>query len=365
MSCELSEKVSLLVDGELPPAETRAVIQHLATCGACQQLRADFLGMRQQISAYTVVRAPQAERRALAAILAQSGATNGAGRWRERLTGLFALPRFNPAFATVAALLVVACVVGLFVYRNANRRTAVAYNAPPNSNQPEQTTGKSAPATSATPGPRETIAQKENNQPGTTSGAATGKRQLAVNNLASVNQNRRPVTVGGSRLPQSARNKLPRVPSAPGRVPQFEQREPSFVAANATAPTIAPTITRVRPADAETLTMRHVEQAELLLRTFRNARAGTGGAAGDLSHEKGRAQQLLYQNIVLRREATGAGNVQVASLLDSLEPILLDIANLPADASAADVRAISARVQRKNLVALLQINSTALARAYE
>ena len=60
---------------------------------------------------------------------------------------------------------------------------------------------------------------------------------------------------------------------------------------------------------------------------------------------------------MLRREADSAGDVEKATLLESLEPILLDIANLPQRAPGSEVRAIKDRMERQNLVALLQINS--------
>ena len=70
-------------------------------------------------------------------------------------------------------------------------------------------------------------------------------------------------------------------------------------------------------------------------------------------------------DMMLRREADTSGDVQIASLLDSLEPILLDIANLPDKPDNDTVRVIRERVSRKNIVALLQVNSTALARALD
>jgi hypothetical protein len=69
--------------------------------------------------------------------------------------------------------------------------------------------------------------------------------------------------------------------------------------------------------------------------------------------------------MMLRREADDSGDVQVSSLLENLEPILLDIANLPDRPDPDTVRVIRQRVERKNIVALLQINSTALARALD
>jgi len=69
--------------------------------------------------------------------------------------------------------------------------------------------------------------------------------------------------------------------------------------------------------------------------------------------------------MMLKREADAAGDIQVASLLENLEPILLDIANLPKSPGTDDVRVINERVERKNIVALLQVNSTVLARAMD
>jgi hypothetical protein len=84
-----------------------------------------------------------------------------------------------------------------------------------------------------------------------------------------------------------------------------------------------------------------------------------------VDYERKRAKQLVYQNMMLRREADASGDVQIASLLENLEPILLDIANLPASPDEGAVRVIRERVERKNIVALLQVNSTALARALD
>jgi hypothetical protein len=89
------------------------------------------------------------------------------------------------------------------------------------------------------------------------------------------------------------------------------------------------------------------------------------GSAAEVGYERKSAQQLVYQNMMLRREADGRGDIQIASLLESLEPILLDIANLPDKPNNDAVRVIRERVERKNIVALLRVNSTALARALD
>ena len=89
------------------------------------------------------------------------------------------------------------------------------------------------------------------------------------------------------------------------------------------------------------------------------------GTATEVAYERKRARQLVYQNMILRREAVTAGEAQIASLLENLEPILLDIANLPDKPDSDDVRVIRERVEKKNIVALLQVNSAALARALD
>jgi hypothetical protein len=121
----------------------------------------------------------------------------------------------------------------------------------------------------------------------------------------------------------------------------------------------------VRSADAETMTAIHFETSERLLLAFKNVRLDEPSAAREVTYERKRAKQLVYQNMLLKREADASGDVQVASLLENLEPILIDIANLPDQPDESTVRAIRERVERKNIVGLLRVNSTALARALD
>ena len=105
---------------------------------------------------------------------------------------------------------------------------------------------------------------------------------------------------------------------------------------------------------AETaLTTNHFEQAQMLLRAFRNSRE-TEQSTYDLSYEKTRSRRLLYENILLRREAEARGDWSMEEVLNHLEPLLLDIANLPASATADDVNPIKERMQKQEIVAKLQ-----------
>jgi hypothetical protein len=100
---------------------------------------------------------------------------------------------------------------------------------------------------------------------------------------------------------------------------------------------------------------RHAERAQMLLRSFRNMQTESSNHATDVSYEKEQSRKLLYQNIALRRNAEGRRDESARELLDTLEPILLDIANLPNKARARDVRSIEQRMEKKEIVAALQV----------
>lgn len=99
-------------------------------------------------------------------------------------------------------------------------------------------------------------------------------------------------------------------------------------------------------------TALHLEQAQILLRSFRNA--APDDSAG-LAYEIRRSRELLTRNVVLRRSAAGERNVAAYSVLSDVEPYLLDIANLDPRAPRRDVREIQQRVERSAIVAGVQL----------
>jgi len=307
MSCNFTEEISSLIDGELAPVEAREVERHLLSCSECEQLRADFLNLRSQIASFETSLQPTVQNRALKKILS-----------RERC-----VPALQWAYGTqaiaFAMLLIAGAIIGLIVYQN-NR-------AP----QTHET------AVVQTPSPAPSASVEPTRQPTPEASPAREREQPNKDDKET----------------HSPR----RAPSAP--VKRAPVREPKPGEQFAALPE------RVRSADAETLTAMHFEKSETLLRAFRNVRLNEPGTAAEVSYERKRAQQLVYQNMLLRREADAAGDVQISSLLESLEPILIDIANLPDQPDPDAVRVIRERVERKNIVGLLQVNSAALARALD
>jgi hypothetical protein len=101
-------------------------------------------------------------------------------------------------------------------------------------------------------------------------------------------------------------------------------------------------------------TTRHLEKAQVLLRSFENA---SYLDAKELAYDKRVSRELLLRNILLRREADASENAPAKSLLGLLEPLLLDIANLPAKHAAGDLASIKKRIQKCDVVVAMRIYS--------
>jgi hypothetical protein len=100
-------------------------------------------------------------------------------------------------------------------------------------------------------------------------------------------------------------------------------------------------------------TAKHLEQTQNLLRSIRNVRVGEFDEEIDVTYDKALSRRLLNENIVLRRDAEMQAKFPTKTLLSDLEPILIDIANLPDQAKPEDVRLIKERVQKTEIVAEL------------
>ena len=96
----------------------------------------------------------------------------------------------------------------------------------------------------------------------------------------------------------------------------------------------------------------HLEQAQILLRSFRNTAPDD---VEGLAYESRRSRELLTRNILLRRSAVSQRDLPAYSVLSDIEPYLLDIANLDARAPKGDVQSIQDRVERSAIVAGVQL----------
>jgi hypothetical protein len=89
---------------------------------------------------------------------------------------------------------------------------------------------------------------------------------------------------------------------------------------------------------------RHLDRSQRVLVELAHADEGN---AGDLS---ARAERLVAENRLYRQSARQAGEVGLASLLDELGLVLLEVAHAPEPLAPGDVRDLNARVERKALL---------------
>jgi hypothetical protein len=374
MKCVWTQKVSLLIDGELGRDSIREVERHLDACVDCQEAREDFLLLRRRINAYRIDLDAFAKQRSLKNILAAgasgaksetSGEVRANSRRGERFAGVFGMPRLGPVGLAALLLLLVGVAVGIVTLTNARRTsTEVAKTNLPPAPANDARNNSNGTATRATP--NDSTANANNGGLETIAGE---NQRLAGDALAKGASAPASIERRRERVPrvEHARNKVTKLPSSQARIdePGAETASNNVETVNNYSAIEASDAgddllsRRVRDVPNDSKTARHVEQAQLLLRSFRNTRIADEGrrASSDLAYDKRQSRKLLYQNIVLRREASNRGNLPVESLLDSLEPILIDIANLPDKPAPADVREINERMRRKNIVAMLQISS--------
>lgn len=100
-------------------------------------------------------------------------------------------------------------------------------------------------------------------------------------------------------------------------------------------------------------TAQHIERTENLLRSIRNFPISDTDDEIDVTYDKALSRRLLIENVVLRREAEMKAKFPTKTLLADLEPLLIDIANLPDHAKPEELRAIKERVQKTEIVAAL------------
>lgn len=349
------------LDGELEEQQSETISAHLAACPDCA---CAFEAMRDEQEMYAhyqrdiqvtpaLWQAVRARIEQTPDLPPQPQSRPLFGRLRERLAAVLALPVLNPALAGSFALVALAVTAGVIWYAQAPQLSttttpeiardvkpdAARPNAPAqtlnNANETEttlnapvvssETKDKSVDSLSTTP---TTVAVRERQaddleprrEPVAFVAARSGVRPVAFNNNHAV----------------------------PAEDALLAESPALMVRAGGTTP--APLLT----ADDEQIS-RHIEKAQLLLRSFRNANYAEGMAASNVAYEKRVSSELLNENILLRRDAATEGNSPTAQLLSTLEPFLLDISNLHDQPSRDDLRSIQERMRKKEIIAALQV----------
>jgi transcription initiation factor TFIIIB Brf1 subunit/transcription initiation factor TFIIB len=96
----------------------------------------------------------------------------------------------------------------------------------------------------------------------------------------------------------------------------------------------------------------HFDQSERVLIELTNLKPK---GETDITAERDRAEELLASNRLYRTTAADRGEENVATLLDELEPVLMQIAHAPSQVSEEELLSMQKRVETKGLVFKLRV----------
>ena len=99
----------------------------------------------------------------------------------------------------------------------------------------------------------------------------------------------------------------------------------------------------------------HLDRSQMMLVDLVSA-----DSAGDvdLAAERGRAEELVSENRLYRQTASATGNMALASVLDDLEQVLVDVAASPDTMTRADFNEMRERIANKGLLLKVRVLSS-------
>ena len=100
----------------------------------------------------------------------------------------------------------------------------------------------------------------------------------------------------------------------------------------------------------------HLERSAMLLVEL--SHAGTDGRPLDISTEQQWAEELVGANRLYRQTVVRAGNPGVASVLDELERLLVEVAHRPSSLSAAEAEEFRHRIESRGLLFRVRVIET-------
>lgn len=92
----------------------------------------------------------------------------------------------------------------------------------------------------------------------------------------------------------------------------------------------------------------HLERSQMILAELNNAPEGKGKL--DISDERQAAEELLSDNRLYRQTARSTGDTAVASVLDDLERVLIEIAHSPSEVSSEQLDDLRQEIENRGLL---------------
>lgn len=105
----------------------------------------------------------------------------------------------------------------------------------------------------------------------------------------------------------------------------------------------------------------HLERSQTVLAELANAGTPTGKL--DISYERQAAEDLVESNRLYRQTASASGDVATESLLDELEPVLLEIAHSPTELSAGELKSLRSQIEDRGILFKVKVFGTRVAQS--
>ena len=100
----------------------------------------------------------------------------------------------------------------------------------------------------------------------------------------------------------------------------------------------------------------HLGKSEMVLMELSNAQpSGSGKKLINISTEQKRAENLVEENRLYRQTALNSGDNAMASTLDELERVLLDVANSPDEVTPAQFESIRKRIAEQGILLKVRV----------
>jgi len=106
----------------------------------------------------------------------------------------------------------------------------------------------------------------------------------------------------------------------------------------------------------------HLERSQAILLEVVNAQPGQ---PLDVSSERARAGQLVADNRLYRQTAARSGDTRVSSVLDELEPVLLEIAHSPDRLTADEAESLRQRIEGDGILFKVRVAGSTVRRREE
>ena len=100
----------------------------------------------------------------------------------------------------------------------------------------------------------------------------------------------------------------------------------------------------------------HLDRSQMVLAELSNAPEGKGDI--DISDERERAEELLEDNRLYRITASTSGEAGMASVLDDLERVLMEIAHSPSEISNDQLEDLQRDIRERGLLFIVRVLGT-------